>query len=81
MTEQEILKEFQILEVGSRFIADNFSSLQKSYGNRFVAIRQDKILVSSGSFLELVQELNLRNVRENEVIVQFIPAKGEIILY
>lgn len=81
MIEQEILREFRIFETGSSFIAKNFEILQKKFGGRFVAIKETDVLASAESFQEVIKQVSSINVNQNEVIIQFIPAEGEIILY
>jgi hypothetical protein len=77
--EEMILQQFDTLEEGSKFISKNFQTLQKNFGDKFIAIQGSKILSNSTSFEELLK--NLKNLKLNEIIIQFIPLKGEIILY
>jgi len=81
MTEQEILKEFRIFETGSSFIAKNFEILQEKFGGKFVAVKENNVLASANLFQEVLKQVNSINVDQTEVIIQFIPAEGEIILY
>ena len=81
MAEQEILREFRIFETGSSFIAKNFDSLQKKFGGKFVAIKETNVLASANSFQEVLKQVSSIKVNQTEVIIQFIPAEGEIILY
>jgi hypothetical protein len=81
MQNQEILREFASLEESSSFISKNFLSLQKKYGNKFIAVKGPSLLVVAGSFQEVLKELKEKKVDNREVIVQFIPEVGQIILY
>lgn len=81
MQDQEILEEFKLLEESSSFISENFLALQKKYGNKFIAIKDSSVLVSAESFNGLIEEIGAKGIKIEEVIVQFIPALGQIILY
>lgn len=81
MADEEILQKLNAFEIGSKFISTNFQNLQKNYGNRFVAVKENKILSSSDTFEGLLKEVNPEEVHKENMIIQFIPAKGEIILY
>jgi len=81
MTEQEILREFKIFETGSSFIAKNFEILQKKFGGNFIAIKETNVLAIASSFQEVLKQVSSIKVNQTEVIIQFIPAEGEIILY
>ncbi len=78
---QELLREFNIAETGSKFISKNFRDLQKRFGNKFIAIRENKVLSNAESFENILNKVNDLKIQQNEIIIQFIPAKGEIILY
>ena len=83
MTEQElqILKEFNTLEVNSKFMSNNFREIRKKYGGAFVAILGGKIIASAVSFQEIMETLKDNKINLLEVIIQFVPKEGEIILY
>ncbi|MDD5012411.1 MAG: hypothetical protein PHQ66_02070 [Candidatus Nanoarchaeia archaeon] len=77
--EEIILQKFDTFENGSKFISENFQNLQKNYGDKFIAVKEDKILFNSDSFETLLEKL--KKFQLNDIIIQFIPVKGEIILY
>ncbi|MBU3907550.1 MAG: hypothetical protein KKA64_04855 [Nanoarchaeota archaeon] len=81
MTEQEILKEFEILETGSQFISVNFKGLQKEFGGRFIAIRDKEVIADADTFNDVKKILDAQKLNFSKTIVQFIPREGEIILY
>jgi heme oxygenase len=81
-TNQELLEEFEVIETGSKFISKNFQHLQKEFGDKFIAIKENEILSNARSFEEVLKKVNaLKEIPQNKIIIQFIPAKGEIILY
>ncbi len=78
---EEILNEFKALEAGSAFISKNFKNLQKQYPNRFIAVEDSHMIAEAPSFEEISERLKEKNKELNKVIIEFIPQKGEIILY
>lgn len=81
MTEQEILKEFEILEIGSQFISNNFKGLQKEFGGKFIAIENKEVVANADTFDDIRKMLDAQKLNFGKTIVQFIPREGEIILY
>ena len=81
MTEQEILKEFEILEMGSQFISSNFKGLQKKFGGKFIAIGDREVVANADTFDDVKKILDAQKLNFIKTIVQFIPREGEIILY
>ena len=81
MTEQEILKEFKILESGSQFISNNFKKLQKKFGGKFIAIEDKEVVANADTFDDIKKILDVQKLNFSKTIVQFIPREGEIILY
>ncbi|MBI2047031.1 hypothetical protein HYT26_02615 [Candidatus Pacearchaeota archaeon] len=81
MAEQEILKEFEILETGSQFISSNFKGLQKKFGGRFIAIENKEVVANADTFDDIRRMLDVQKLNFSKIIVQFIPREGEIILY
>lgn len=81
MAEQEILKEFEILEMGSQFISSNFKGLQKKFGGRFIAIENKEVVANADTFDDIKRMLDVQKLNFSKMIVQFIPREGEIILY
>ncbi len=81
MTEQEILKEFEILEMGSQFISNNFKVLQKKFGGKFIAIGDKEVIANADTFDDVRKILDVQKLNFGKTIIQFIPREGEIILY
>ena len=81
MTEQEILKEFEILEMGSQFISSNFRVLQEKFGGKFIAIENKEVVANADTFDDVRRILDAQKLNFSKTIVQFIPREGEIILY
>jgi hypothetical protein len=81
MTDQKLLQEFRSLEAGSMFISENFLTLQKDFGNQFIVVNDSSVLDSAESFQEILKKLEERKINHSEIIIQFIPKVGQIILY
>lgn len=81
MTQSQILKEFNALETDSRFISENAGELSRKYPKKFIAV-YDNRLVSVGDSLEYVMEdLKRKGIEPSVALIEYIPGKGEIILY
>ncbi|MDO8459824.1 MAG: DUF5678 domain-containing protein [Nanoarchaeota archaeon] len=78
MTEATI-QQFNLLEESSSFLSRNFRNLQKEYGNKYIAIKDSKIIAFALSFEDLIKQLHLKKAKRGDVIIEFIPAEGEII--
>jgi len=81
MAEQEILREFEILEMGSQFISSNFKGLQKKFGGKFIAIGDKEVIANADTFEDVRRILDAQKLNFSKTIIQFIPREGEIILY
>jgi len=78
MAEQEVLKEFEILETGSQFISSNFKGLQKEFGGRFIAIGNKEVLANADTFEDIKKILDAQKLNFSKIIVQFIPEREVI---
>jgi hypothetical protein len=81
MENSTVLEEFKTLENGSLFISSNFRKLQEQFADQYIAIEDNKVLANSSSFDKLTKELLSKNKQLNNVIIEFVPRKGIIVLY
>jgi len=81
MVPEQILDEFKGLEEVTSFLADRFSELQKKYSGKFIVIKNKNILFAEDSFEKVVNDIDKSGIDIKKVVIKFIPAKGEIILY
>ena len=81
MEDQEILNQFKVVEAGSNFLSKNYEKLQNTFGGKFIVIKNNQVITSSDSFGDIRVKPELKNIDNSQVIIQFIPKKGEIILY
>ncbi|MEK6927983.1 MAG: DUF5678 domain-containing protein [Nanoarchaeota archaeon] len=81
MENSEVLQEFKALEIGSSFITKNFRILQEMYPNQFIAIEDGKVLVNNSNVEELITSLRSINREPSQILIEFIPQKGIIVLY
>ena len=81
MTEQELIKEFDELEIDSRFISNNSSEFSQKYARKFVAIKDKKIIAVGDNFENVLNEIKEKGIDASRVLIEYIPDKGEIILY
>ena len=81
MESQQILREFKTLETGSAFLSNKFLDLQNRYGDQFIAIKESKVVAHAPSFDQVKDKIQEQKLGIKELIIEFIPAKGKIILY
>jgi len=81
MAPEQILEEFEDLEKVTSFFTNKFTELQKKYGGKFIVIKDNNILFAEDSFEKVINNINKKGINIKEVVIKFIPAKGEIILY
>jgi hypothetical protein len=81
MGNNQILEELKSLEESSSFISKNFLRLQRDFGNKFIAVNKSSILANAESFEGILKEVKERKINQSEIVVQFIPQVGQIILY
>ncbi|MEI6731281.1 MAG: DUF5678 domain-containing protein [archaeon] len=79
--DSQVLQEFNVLETGSSFLSKNFATLRKDYADRYVALEGNKILANASSFEELVKLIHSMGKRLSDVLIEFIPSKGQIVVY
>ncbi len=81
MIEPNILKELEGLEVDSNFISEKSLELSQKYARKFVAIKDRRIIAIGNNFEILIEEVKQKGFNPAQVLIQYIPAKDEIILY
>ena len=81
MVPQQIIEEFKNLDETSDFLSSKFSELQRKYGGKFIVIKDKEIIFVTDSFKEIINKIDAGELKIDEIIIKFIPAKGEIILY
>ena len=81
MTEQELIKEFNELEVDSSFISEKSSEFSQKYTRKFVAVKNKQIIAVGDNFERVIKEIKQKGFDPSQVLVQYIPDKDEIILY
>ncbi len=81
MGNNELLEAFEKFEADSSFLSENFEKIQKEYANNFVVIKDEKIIAFFKSFDEIKEYLNSSGINADEVLVEYIPAKNEIIIF
>ena len=81
MESEQILSEFEILEENSNFVSKSFKTLQREYPGKYIAVEDGKVLVSADSFEGLYKKIVEMGKSLREVMVEFIPKEGIIVLY
>jgi len=59
----------------------DYIRLQDSFGGKFVAIREDKVVASADTHGELVRVLKDNNLEAEDVVFEFIRPKGRVCAY
>ncbi len=81
MPKSEVLRKFTSMETSSKYLTERFGELQKKFGDKFIAIKDGKVIANADNFQGITEEVKPERVSQESIIVQFIPAEGEIILY
>ena len=76
--EREALESFKN---SSDFLWGNFEQLQEDHANQHVAVFNGKLVTASDSFFEVVRVVEERGLPLNNVLIWFIPPKGEVVVY
>lgn len=72
---------FERMEKNSKLLRTNYPTLQKEYGESYIAIDEGKVIASKPTLDSLREYLEEKKIELTTVIVQYIPKKGVIILY
>ena len=81
MTEQELIQEFNELEADSNFISEKSLEFSQKYTRKFLAIKDKQIIAVGDEFEEVLNEVKQKGIEPSNVLIEYIPDKGEIILY
>ncbi len=81
MTEQQLIEEFSELEADSSFISEKSLEFSQKYEGKFVAIKNKQIIAVGDNFERVIEEVKQKGIEPSGVLIEYIPAKGEIILY
>ena len=73
------LEFFDEFEKSSKWLAENFESVRQRFEGKFVALKGEKIIVSSESYLQLKETLEKENIDLATVLIDFIPPKNLIL--
>lgn len=59
----------------------DYIRLQDSYGGKFVALRDDRVIASADSHGELVRKLEEKKLAPEEVVFEYVRPKGRVCAY
>ena len=81
MTQQELIQEFNELEADSSFISKKMAEFSQKYAKKFVAVKDQQVIAIGDDFENVLNEIKEKGIDPSRVLIEYIPAKGEIILY
>lgn len=81
MSENDVIAQFEILETGSSFISKKAQEFGDKYPKKFIAVLGNELIAVDDNFDNLMLRIRERNMEPNLVLIEYIPGKGEIILY
>jgi len=81
MENEQILEQFKSFDEDSNFISKNFTELQKKFGDKFIVVTKSSVLANAESFDKILKKIKEKKLDKGEIVVQFIPREGQIILY
>jgi len=78
VSEMDILESF---ENDNKWLNLNFEEIQKTYPNKFVAIKKSKIIDSDRKSKELINRLDKKGLSVARTVIEFIPERGTLVLF
>jgi len=81
MIEQQFANEFRELEADSDFISGKIAEFSQKYPRQFIAIKDRQIIAIGDSFEGVLDKVKEKGLEPGSVLIEYIPDKGEIILY
>ena len=81
MAEQELVREFNELEADSNFISEKSLEFSQKYARKFLVIKDQRIIAIGDNFEDVLNEIKEKGIDASRVLIEYIPDKGEIILY
>jgi len=72
MDELQTLLEF---EQNDRWLHENIDRLRDKFANKFVAVKNKKVIVYSAEIDDLIKKLEKKKEKPNEVLIEFINTK------
>ena len=81
MAKRNEIQLIKQLDRNDKAVRDNFESMRKQYANKYVAVDKGKIILSDSSLENLKKRLQEKRIAILTVLIQYIPAKGVVILY
>ncbi len=77
------MMELELLDKTSRdleWLRNNFSKIRQKHGGSFIAIKDQTILFSSKNKEDIFKKLSSMNINLEDVLVEYIPLKNEIMI-
>jgi len=81
MENSEVLQEFKVLETGSSYITKNAKIFSEKYPGKFIAVWDSKVIAVESGCEVLIEKIRQMNLDVSKVLIEYIPFKGQIILY
>ncbi|MFA4886996.1 MAG: DUF5678 domain-containing protein [Candidatus Nanoarchaeia archaeon] len=63
------------------WLQENGERINKEYAGSFIAVYNKKIVASGKKYGDIEKELERKRINQGEALVDWIPPKGEIIIY
>ena len=79
--EQQLTSEFEELEVDTKFISAKMEELSRKYNKQFIAVKGGQLIATGKTFDEVLDKVKKIGVDPASVLIEYLPDKGEIILY
>ena len=76
----EEAKMFEIAEKNLKFFNENFKKFEEKYSNKFIAVSGAKVVSIKDNPKKIFDDLDAKNISRSEVLVEFIPVAGSILV-
>lgn len=77
---QEIVIDLKNFDKDFLFLNKSIKSLRKKYPNKFVVIKDRKVMSSGDNLKEAMEIAKKRGVAVEKAIIEFIPKKDEVFI-
>lgn len=77
MNELEIITRVQN---DNEWLNSHFDEMQQKYANKFIAIKDKKIIAEGSNFLKVLETLKIKKENPALILVEFIHEKGVTII-
>ena len=81
MSQNEIINKFKTLDAGSSFMSMKSHEFSEKYPKKFVAVLGEQLVAVDEDFDRIMGKIQETKLNPSFVLIEYMPGKGEIVLY